>query len=42
MNYITLRDGIKIPALGFGVFEIPNNENIGDWLLANYDIHKHD
>ena len=25
MNYITLRDGNKIPTLGFGVFEIPND-----------------
>ena len=30
MNYITLNDGNKIPAVGFGVFLIPNDGSTYD------------
>lgn len=26
MNYITLNNGVKMPQLGFGVYQIPNEE----------------
>ena len=26
MNYVTLNNGVKMPMIGFGVFEIPKEE----------------
>ena len=41
MNYVTLNNGVKMPMVGFGVFEIPKEETarcVYDALEAGYRL----